>query len=188
MDVFWIEKPEVLFKGFMEFVPQRRYSVQRNFNAATRFCIYLFIALGLLMERQPLTTPVFMATALGLFYYFHTSHFFTPAAAPCTAPTIDNPFMNITHADYYQPDRPPACANADPEPYFRNNLYENEEDFMNSFMLRRPFYTKPVSTIPNDQSAFAHSLHPGADPCKNDSYCDINMEITRRNAGGIRTD
>lgn len=169
---------------YWEFAPRAEWSFERNFDAAARFLLYLTALLALLQERRPLAVPAMLGVALALAAYWRPA----PLRPPCVGPTSDNPFMNVTHADYYRPDRPAACTAADPEPFFRSNLYENEQDVVNSRALRRPFYTLPVTTIPNDQAAFAASLYPGADPCKTDSRCPINADINRRNNGGIRTD
>lgn len=173
-----------LAERYWEFAPQSDWSFDRNFDAAVRFVVYLCILLGLLYERRPFAVPALLALGLALLRYWRPM----PIPAPCTPPTSDNPFMNVTHADYYHPDRPPACPSADSEPFFRSNLYENEEDVVNSRALRRPFYTTAVSTIPNDQHAFAQSLYPGHDPCKTQSNCPIVSDVSRRNNGGIRTD
>ena len=99
----------------------------------------------------------------------------------CSAPTYNNPFMNVLANEYGDnPTKPPACPTEDTldqkgvseevEKKFNLNLYKDVSDLFERNNGQRQFYTNPATTVPNDQGGFAHWLYGNAPSCKDDRY------------------
>lgn len=91
----------------------------------------------------------------------------------CQLPSKNNPFGNVLLTDWNDdPNRPPACkysqTKARINDFFNNNLYKDVDDIFNRNNSQRMFYTTPITTIPNDQGAFADSLYKVGITCKED--------------------
>jgi len=110
----------------------------------------------------------------------------------CTAPTLDNPFMNVTMKDYMNfdtdgsiVDRPPACDSSDPtvkneiETNFNNNLFKNTNDVFGKSSSQRQFFTMPYTQIPNDRESFQNWLYLSPATCKENSDNCLNYEDIR---------
>jgi hypothetical protein len=88
----------------------------------------------------------------------------------CTSPTENNPFMNVL-ADEYNEDKPPACNALDKEireeidSNFKKGSFVNQDDIYDRNSGSRQFYTNPVTTTINDQSAFADWLYGSVNYC-----------------------
>jgi hypothetical protein len=115
----------------------------------------------------------------------------------CTKPTIDNPFMNFTMADYMNVDsngkifdRPPACDSLDPEIKkeidvgFNNNLFKDVNDIFGKMNSQRNYYSAPSTEIVNDRENFMKWLYLAPKTCKEDTeYCtNGNFEDLRSNS------
>lgn len=111
----------------------------------------------------------------------------------CTPPTDNNPFMNVLVPEYYEnPKRPEACQLEGELPgeegvakeaneKFEINLYKDVADIWDKNNSQRQFYTMPNTTIPNDQSGFAHWLYGNAASCKDSRYdCHGDFNDPRR--------
>lgn len=112
----------------------------------------------------------------------------------CTAPTVDNPFMNATMKDYMNfdsngsiVDRPPACDPNDPtvkneiETNFNNNLFKDVNDVFGKSNSQRQFFTMPYTTVPNKQDEFARWLYLSPATCKENQDNCIRSEDLRSN-------
>lgn len=99
-------------------------------------------------------------------------------AKACTKPSADNPFMNVLQSDYARsPDRGAACDLQDPavarksESLFVSagsnfGLVRDSDDVFHRNASSRQFVTNPSTTIPNNQSDFAHWLYGTPPQCK----------------------
>jgi hypothetical protein len=95
----------------------------------------------------------------------------------CTRPTLNNPYMNVLLTDAADfPDRPAACDITRPDVRRRaddfqaHNLYVDSDDVYGMrASSSRAFVTNPVTTLPNDQTAFAQWLY-GAGPTCRDGF------------------
>jgi hypothetical protein len=102
------------------------------------------------------------------------------AARGCSAPTLDNPFMNVLLTDYAdRPDREPACDLGLPrvdrraQRYFDHNLYRDVDDVFGRNASSHQFYAMPNTQVPNDQTGFARWLYQTGPTCKERSErCD----------------
>jgi hypothetical protein len=115
----------------------------------------------------------------------------------CTKPTIENPFMNFTMADYMNLDstgkiydRPPACDPNDPEikkqidESFNNNLFKDINDVFGKMNSQRNYYSAPSTEIVNDRESFQKWLYLSPKTCKEDNEMCIrgNFEDLRSNS------
>jgi hypothetical protein len=111
----------------------------------------------------------------------------------CTAPTLDNPFMNVTMKDYMNSDpvtqktidRPVACDTTDEnvkqtiDDFFNHNLFKDVNDVFGKMNSQRQFYTMPSTTIPNAQDEFAKWLYANPKTCKEDQEFCLRYEDVR---------
>lgn len=110
----------------------------------------------------------------------------------CTAPSIDNPFMNFTMNDYMTfdkngsiVDRPGACNTNDInikkqiEEKFNNNLFRDTNDLFGKMNSQRNYYTMPSTNIVNAQEDFAKWLYLNPSTCKENQDSCLNYEDIR---------
>jgi len=110
----------------------------------------------------------------------------------CTAPTLDNPFMNVTMKDYMNfdtdgsiVDRPQACDPSDPtvkneiETNFNNNLFRDVNDVFGKSSSQRQFFTMPWTQIPNRADEFARWCYLSPATCKENQDNCLNYEDIR---------
>lgn len=202
----WYVDPVSLFRGdrLARFVPETNASLPQQLNAIMRFAIYFSLLMFFVGRRHlALFVMLIVAGATAAVQHAaradHTAAFTPPLGQqqnttkrtginsshikPCTQPTLDNPFGNVMLSDYTDnPMRPPACNIQDPEvvdkveTLFEHNLYRDVSDAMSRTANSRQFYTNPVTTIPNDQGAFARWCYQTGPTCKegNGDRCDTN--------------
>jgi hypothetical protein len=178
-NAIWYEDLPGFAAGALEFVPSRDMSVERQLNATLRFSIYFALA-AFVLRRDGRVWILPLATAIVTYAIYRQSpeRYVTleddadsPAAreaaheaqlARCTAPTVDNPFMNMRVADLAaDPERAPACSLArrsvahKAQAFFNRNLFRSIGDVFEREASDRQFYTMPVTEEPSDQNAFA---------------------------------
>lgn len=197
VDKFWVNDLEILYKRerLTEFFPTKDQTTEERLNAIMRFCIYISILLYL---HNKDSRYIMISVGFGLFSIFIymgtrkkckekekvKEGMEENVEEKCTAPTIDNPFMNVTMKDYLNikdgriVDRPPACdttnvkTKKEMDEAFNNNLYKDVDDVFEKFNSQRQFYTMPSTTIPNRQDEFARWLYKNPKTCKEDQdYC-----------------
>lgn len=175
----WYRDPLAAFSDgrALRFYPTREMDVTGQLNSVFRFSLY-YGALASLLSRSPRPLRFTVVVALVTIGVFEARAFIVdlpagsaarerflgaPLVAPCVAPTVDNPFMNVSLADRAdRPDRAPACdvtsratkhamAMAFPSP--------PSDDHFSGGRTGRQFYTMPSTTVPNDQAGFADALY-----------------------------
>lgn len=218
-DPFWSKDPTVLLRPdrLMEFFPAPAFSTAERLNAIARFGIYIGLAISL-YKRSPkylyITAGVLLVTQF-IFVngsdtggrdrrepfanYQSGPEMVTPTqqgppkpSGPFTYPTTDNPFMNVTLADYQEdPTRGRAV------PYGENNatsqgiskdidqkyyagLFRDSTDIFGRDGGERQFYTMPATTIPNDRESFAKWCYGDMPSCKDQpencfKYSDVRQ-------------
>lgn len=110
----------------------------------------------------------------------------------CTAPTIDNPFMNFTMKDYMNfdkngsiIDRPPACDPNNPDikkqidKSFNNNLFRDTNDLFGKMNSQRNYFTMPSTSIVNRADEFARWLYLNPATCKENQDACLKYEDIR---------
>ena len=205
-DPFWTHDLSVLFdkKRVVEFIPTSDMTYEEKLNALTRFFIYTCIIL-ILFTREWWTIYIpLLGAAFTIFLYktskqerseptpykpeeTHQLKVDTIIPSHCTAPTRNNPFMNVLFNEWTDnPNRPPACdykgVEADVEKEFNYNLYKNIDDIFDKNNSQRQFYTTPITTIPNDQTSFAKWLYEVPVTCKEDQNSCLRYEDLRFNS------
>jgi hypothetical protein len=161
-----------LFKGdeILDFWPTSKQSARERTLATTRFVIYATCLVYLI--NRDLRIFALGVLVLAILYYLYTANLIVdgrmrgvsadgrragPMRDAVTLPTFDNPMGNVLLTDYVDyPDRPsaawyPSVRAEVQQQWAQIHPFERVRD------AERNFYTAPVSTIPNDQTAFAEA-------------------------------
>lgn len=187
---FWLEDFKVLYKDdqFLKFFPSKKMTTNEQLNALTRFSMYLFIIFILFGDDIEWSLIPVLLLVLAVFlsrvdkfesFYNIENKKSSSKVKLCRKPNKNNPFMNVSMADYIDdPNRPEACdvtrddIQKEITNNFSNNLYKNSDDIFNNKSSERQFYTTPNTTIPNKQREFAEWLYGENDNCKiNNDKC-----------------
>lgn len=185
MTTFWYNDIHILLDRPDQFIPSKDMSLAEQLNAITRFSIYYTILILLFnLNRSWIYLSVCLVIMTLLIWSVQSNQ---PIKSPpkfCQEPTYENPYMNIGHIDYYNPNRLIACKDEDIKinQQMQENLYENETDLQQRHIIDLAFYTQPNTTIPNDQIGFAKWLYNKPSTCKeNGSNCISNIDLSKRN-------
>lgn len=205
-DLFWADDISILFnlRRIIEFFPTPDMSSEEKLNAISRLFIYSSAILLLYKSAiWPLYIMIF-GLLLTLFlhktskYQKHLNGFGADGSIgkeyddigtlkSCTAPTKNNPFMNVSLNEIHDnPTRPQACGHTDDikdsmETNFNHNLYKDIDDLFGKNNSQRQFYTNPITTVPNDQDSFAKWLYSVPATCKEDQENCLRYEDLRNN-------
>ncbi len=197
-------------KNYISFFPSSTMTKNEQLNCLTRFSIYLFILLLIFSDNSNwLFVPIFIIVLC--IFLAKTQNFesfykkkelelegnFAPikehntkSENNCTRPTKSNPFMNVLPT--MNPKRKKACnplsSEIDDEiidNFEKNNLDSNimikPIDIFKNQTSMLPFYTTPVTQIPNDQNAFANWLYKTDENCKTDTQYCLNYSNVKYN-------
>lgn len=174
---FWFNNYSVLLNDYIEFIPNKSMSYNRQLNSISRFSIYLLILFILFnVSYNWYYLPIILFILTFLLYFINSkrntlTNNNNPIKPICVKPSINNPFMNVLQSDYIMdPNRPKACYNENNENEFNNNLYTNLDNIFVDNNLRRQFYSTAATTIPNNQNNFASWLYKIPKTCKQDNY------------------
>ena len=192
-------------KGFMteqnynKFFPSKEMTFAEQLNSLLRFAIYFSLLVFVLRKD---TNIFFIVVFMGGFTYLlytvdnknkKREKFYLDRQGVvadkhnkglCMKPTKDNPFMNVLVSDYADnPQRKSACdiskspAKKLVKKYFDSNLYRDVSDIFDKNASDRNYYTTAISTIPNDQGAYAKFLYGQEKSCKegNGTKCYSNL-------------
>lgn len=106
--------------------------------------------------------------------------------ATCRKSNIENPFKNPPITDFNNGDHPVACNDDDSKmndilinKNFDANLYRDIEDLYDVKNSQRQFYTVPVTSIPNNQKAFAEWCWGNTENCKVDQNKCLQYDSLR---------
>jgi hypothetical protein len=104
--------------------------------------------------------------------------------AKCRNPTVDNPFMNPSVADFNTENVPVACNSDDEdikkdmELKFNEDIYRDIEDVFDKQNSQRQFYTV-AHNVPNDLEAFAKWCYKFPATCKTNQERCLRYEDLR---------
>jgi hypothetical protein len=183
--------------NYSKFFPSKEMTFSEQLNSLMRFTIYFSVLMFVLRrDANILFIVIFMAGFTYLLYTVDSKNkrrerFYLDkqnleknkiTKELCIKPTQNNPFMNVLVSDYANPQRKKACEiNGKTKKlikkYFDNNLYRDVSDIYNKKASDRNYYTTPITTIPNDQKAFADYCYGKSKTCKegNSQKCYVNM-------------
>ncbi len=191
-DNFWINDFKVLafaedgMPRYTHFFPTKFMSNNEILNSLTRFSIYLLIILIILkgINNKFLFIPIILIILCVIMYKIDSKD--NHQIIKCQRPTLNNPYMNVMLDDYIEnPNRLEACSYEDPQikketdEYFKKNLFSDVDDIYSKKNSQRQFYTTPITTIPNDQNAFAQWCYGKNSNCKTDQDKCLKYEDVR---------
>ena len=198
MEQFWYDDFTILYKfeNLTKFFPSKSMTMAEKLNSAVRFCFYFSILLVLYKGNTNfLYIPIL---SLLVTYYLwqnrsKVSEFFNGAYMDNNLkPTYDNPFTNpnlIVHdprtylqkqnkivrfdVNHHIDTNADIERNQDAQNKFNARLYQSVGDVFEKENSQRQFYSVPVRTYPNDQTAFAKWRFGLEGTCKagNDEKC-----------------
>lgn len=165
----WYTDPACLVTQWTEFFPARGMTPAETLNAVVRFVVYSTLMISLYRnEYTPLVVGAAVILVVSAVYaprmHVHvatTTHSHRKKET-CTAPTPDNPFMNVL-AHEYSKDKPAACAPSMAQDKRVNDLFEDGliREVSDPYKKRasdRQFITMPVSSSIPDTRAFSNYL------------------------------
>lgn len=201
-ELFWSDDPKHFITGenFHIIIPQPGASLDAQLNAVMRFALYF--SLVVLILRRDMRYSAIAVLAAGFTFGIHYYDTYTKRVEKmtmeqrgiiydprhkqeCMRPTRNNPFMNVTYNDYREnAARPGACDVSRPgvkrtiERLYQSTSVYDADDIFKRNSSSRQFYTTPSTTIPNDQTSFAHWLYrvPGK-TCKEDGVCQAPYRV-----------
>lgn len=155
----WYTSPGVIVKKPLEFFPARGMSPAERLNSMVRFVMYASIAISY-YRADPVILGMGLAAILVLSIIFAVPETMTKKCTPqtpgcddkekkCTAPTEDNPFMNVL-AHEFGKNKPAACPTttstlAQSNKYFDQGLPREISDVYHNRASDRQFLTMPVA-------------------------------------------
>lgn len=186
----WYKKVNDLFteKNYTRFFPTKEMTFAEQLNSLVRMSIYFsFIVYILQKDTTIFMVPVFVCVFTYFLYntdtqnkvnersYFKNNNWYKDPHTDeiCQLPSKNNPFMNVLISDYAtNPQKKKACdvtrgpIKRQAQKHFDTNLYRSVSDIFNKEASDRQWVTNPITTIPNDQEAFAKWCWGGEKTCK----------------------
>ena len=188
MEKIWYEDLPGMFTyaNYYTILPTQDMTMQEKLNAIVRFFVYLGLLLALVHgDYKYMMLGIVAAIVSVAINMFETKKRATAEKflekneleivdnKVCARSTVDNPFMNMSIADItLNPDHPEACSldneqvKAKIEKNFNARLFRDVSDLYGKYASQRQFYTMPVTTITNDQSAVGRWLYGTKPSCK----------------------
>jgi Family of unknown function (DUF5762) len=175
-EVFWLNDPANLFKRWDRFVPTSDMTVPEALNAVVRFVVYASIVVSIVNKKSVyiFLVPLVMFVTVILYSLYPTTQvlketFSTISGKRYTAPTSNNPFMNVLFTDYVDnPDRPsalpdvtsPNVVGSIDEAFSKtHDLFMDTSDKFALAQSARNWVTQASTTIPNDLDGFQKFLN-----------------------------
>lgn len=175
-DPAWYRKPAVLFQRPLEFFPARSMSPAERLNSMVRFVLYACTAIALYHQDPIMLGAGFVIILVLSVVYSIPENTCNPndptskCAPKCTAPTPDNPFMNVL-TNEFGTNKPDSCGVTtetmrQAQQYFDANLPREISDVYHKRASDRNFITMPVAGNNGtpDTLAFRNYLYSRAAP------------------------
>jgi hypothetical protein len=188
MSAIWYQDPRAFLtseKYMFSILPDRGQTLEQQLNSVMRFALYFTIVM--LIIQKDVRVLYFLAFVAAIIYVIYTQNELEVKSKkelfnglnitedfkkrPCVKPSKDNPFMNVTFADYTDfPNRPKACniedSSEEVAANFEIGLHRQEDDAYAKTASDRQYMTNPITTIPNNQTGFAEWLYKVGPTCK----------------------
>lgn len=190
MTELWYNNIHVLFQNTNQFFPSNNLTNNEKVNAMARMAIYYSIIIIITGSNQSYITLsivlLILSILLGISENFSTE--INKKNSKCIRPTVNNPFMNFTTADYYNnPDRPKNCpideVRDEMITTFQKRIVPDPNDLWGQNIGDRNFYTMPSTTIINDQTGFANWLYGSIGQCKANGKNCIKRALSKTSTG-----
>tara|TARA_B100001175_G_C19491730_1_gene632974 strand:- start:725 stop:1327 length:603 start_codon:yes stop_codon:yes gene_type:complete len=175
-DVFWFNNPQIIFKNYNVFFPNKNFSLIKNLNAVVRLFVY-YTLLCIIFTNNDLydvIKPLLLIMFITIVIYMNSNdiELFENKKIIVTenrTSTIENPLMNLSVSDYNSNKNIIIDENVSNETINNNlttDLPYNEDGGSSKKMFERSFYTMPVTNLNNDQTEFAKWLYDNGPTCK----------------------
>lgn len=209
-DLIWYKDPKSAFMSIdnaLSIIPNSSMSFQGQMNAVMRFSLYLAILIIIYERNITSAVAIIVITIVITTVLDHHDkrvdkdvhkkreslnlHMDELVDELCVKPSQNNPMMNVLVSDYSEfPTRPRACdidlVTKEVESALTHNVYRDVDDiYGKKAMVERPFYTMPITTIPNDQTEFANWLYNADSPgvCRDGNMAVCGQRIHRNYPG-----
>ena len=188
--------------NYYQIIPASSMSLESKMNALVRLFVYIGIILAIIkMDYTFLFIGIIAALVSIVLYNYEMNNvskvekFLNEKNVTvldnkvCQISTVDNPFINPSLIDYGRnSDKSEigACDITNPSVYqsidnnFNAKLFRNVSDIYNNQSSQRQFYTVPVTTMPNDQKAFAEWLYKTPPTCKEGNGLECKLDMYRK--------
>jgi len=177
---FWLNDFKVLYENgnYLLFLPNTNYNFIENLNAITRLALYYSILCFIYNNNIDSFVPFLIISIITLLLYKSSDYIIeTFDNKEKRKSTPDNPMINLNITDYGNGEINKIDINdKNINSNLTNNLYTDIGDLSNKQCFERNFYTTPITTVPNDQGAFAEWLYK-TNTCKSGDMdeCVKNM-------------
>jgi hypothetical protein len=201
MEKIWYEDIQnfITPANYMDFFPTTDMTFEQQLNSIVRFSVYFSVVVVLL--KRSLGVLYFVLFVAGFTFFMNTMYkreafsrqdlldkfnigYDNRRNRACQKPTNANPFMNVLTSEYKEnPKRESACDVLDcgikkqMRDKFDRNLFRDSDDVYHRKASDRQFYTTPITTIPNDQEAFAKWCYESGPTCKENGLSCWKNEI-----------
>jgi len=191
MTKLWYQDLSVLTSDIYQFFPSNNLSENERINAIARLAIY-YAAIIILTGKNQNYLTVSVVLLLVSYMLGKSENFETFESKEknkkCVRPTVENPFMNFTIADYYKdPARPKNCpiddVRKEMREKFHSRLIPDFNDLWGQNISDRNFYTMPVTTIVNDSVGFGNWLYGSMGQCKANGKNCLKRALSRTSTG-----
>ena len=206
-DQFWHDDIQILFNKnrLIEFFPTKDHTIAEKLNAIVRLAVYISIIMYLIESDANYFIYAGIVALFTIFIYsnrpdanikekLENTEIIQETKQECTAPTVENPFMNFTMQDFLNikdgkiVDRPPTCDQSTPEikkeidAKFENNLFRDVDDVFGKMNSQRQYFTMPwTSVLPDPNGEFKDWLYKSPKTCKEDSnYCNRYEDLRQK--------
>ncbi len=191
MTELWYKNLAVLTSDIDQFFPSNHLDNNQKINAIARLSIYYSIIIIVTGKDQTYLT--ISVVLLLISFMLGSSETFESIESKikntkCYKPTVANPFMNFTLADYYKnPGRPKNCpideVREEMIDKFHQRLVPDPNDLWGQNISDRNFYTMPVTTVINDSVGFGNWLYGTVGECKSTGKNCVKRALTRTSTG-----
>ena len=178
-EVFWLNDVSILYKNYKTFVPSLQFSLKKNLNAIVRFFIYYSLVHYVIYDDREIFQTVLLVMFITVVLYYlrpYIKENFKNIETMIRTSTKDNPMMNLSVMDFNNNNEQQividkTVSNETINKNLTSHLYD---DINKKNIFERQFYTMPVTTVPNDQVAFAKWLYDKGPTCKEKTTECIN--------------
>lgn len=184
---FWLTNPTVIFTNLTKFFP---FSVNQTWseklNSAVRLSIYIAVVLGaFLASFLPIVLVLFTMSLTMIIRIFNKTESEAEDSPPiikrkpCTAPTNDNPFMNLLDSD--EPNRNEACNEPETRLQIRKAFFKN---FPNQTSMpdvpEQHDLSQMIPSIPPLPTGIDYANYPKQSGGEQNLYFDVADAINKR--------